>query len=369
MKAVAMVLALVMAVAALGPVVTWAQTSAVPAESVLTAEQVAQAEFEMGVQFMRERKFASAAPAFERAVAARPDFAEAYTNWGIALVQLARQSGSAEQQLALYSGAVEKFAKAAELQPQARLNYLLWSETLVLLGDLPLDGRVRLACYQGAVERCRKAVELQPQDWEAYNKWAVILSTKLPEFAVNEEARLQLFKEAAALFGKAAESVRFSGEIGPVYANWAGALVQAARAAGEREQKQALLREALEKFERSARAIPNSAGTYAMWGSALVELGKLTRYRGDFREGVNKLSTALELKPNDPGILYNLACAYALMDNPLMAVQTLRKCLEFDSANTFRAAAAQDPDLASLRGDRAFEELMNPPAEPRGRSR
>ena len=104
-------------------------------------------------------------------------------------------------------------------------------------------------------------------------KWAVILSAKLPDYAVNDQARFQLYKEAAALFAKAVERARFSGEISSVCNNWAGALVHAAHVTPDRELEQSLLREALEKFDRAARAQPGAATTYAMWGNALIDLG------------------------------------------------------------------------------------------------
>jgi tetratricopeptide (TPR) repeat protein len=329
-------------------------------QQLLQPEQLAQSQFDLGVQFLRDKKYASACEAFERAITAKNDFAEAYSNWGIALVQLGKRSSSPEQQAQFYQTATEKFGKAAALKPNVALTYVLWSETLVLLGDLPLEGRLRLACYQGAVEKCRKAVALSPDQWESYNKWAVILSSKLPEFSVDDKARFQLLTEAAGLFQKAAERARFSGEIGPVYANWASALVQAARITSDQQKKQTLFREALEKFDRSARAIPNSAGTYAMWGSALVEVAKLSRARNDFRDGIDKLNISLGLNPTDAAALYNLACAYALMDNQMMAVQNLKKCFELDKASTYRNGAPRDPDLASLRGYPEFDELYAP---------
>ena len=237
---------------------------------------------------------------------------------------------------------------------------MLWSETLLMIGDSPVDGRVRLACYQGAVEKCRKAIELAPTEWEAYNKWAAILSTKLSDFASDDPTRVNLYREAASLFAKAAEFARFSGELGPVYANWGSAIVRAARITPDLAEKKALLTEATEKFERSARAVPNAATTYSMWGSALVERGKYTRVRSDFREGIDRLNTSIALNPKDPATLYNLACAYALMDNNVMAVQTLKKCFEQDSTKGFYGSAPQDPDLLGLRGDLTFQELFNP---------
>jgi tetratricopeptide (TPR) repeat protein len=328
-------------------------------QRAMTSEQLAQGHFDMGVRFMAEKKYAGAVEAFQRAVDAKPDFVAAYNNWGIALVQVGKQGVSPQQKLEQWQLAAEEFGKAAELKPDERATYMLWSETLVLIGDLPIDGRLRLSCYQGAVEKCRKAVELAPQDWETYNKWAAILSVKLPEFAMDDKARLRLYQEAADLFSKAAERARFSGEVGPVYANWGSALVRASRMTTDVAQKQSLLRDAMDKFERSTRAIPSAAATYAMWGSALVELGKFSKMRSDFREGIDRLNTSLALNENDPATLYNLARGYALMDNPVMAVQNLKRCFDVDANKVYFSTAPTDPDLASLRDEANFQELFN----------
>jgi tetratricopeptide (TPR) repeat protein len=333
-------------------------TQAGPADAALTPEQMAQAQFNLGVQLMGARKFAGAAQAFERATTAQTNFSEAYNNWGICLVQIGKQAFNTQQQLQGYQTAAEKFATAATQKPAEKVTYILWSETLLLIGDMPVDSRTRLACYQGAVEKCRKAAELAPNDWDSYNKWAVILSTKLPDYAVDDPARFALYKEAAALYAKAAVRARFSGDVGPIYANWASVLVQAARIAPDRDVKMSLLREALEKFDRAAKVHPGAASTYAMWGNALIDLGKTSHSRSDYRDAVDKLRTSLALRANDAATLYNLACVYALLDEPVLVMENLKKCFDADRGQVYRQSAAQSPDLASMRGNPDFDELV-----------
>ncbi|MGD1018605.1 MAG: hypothetical protein ABSA12_04725 [Verrucomicrobiia bacterium] len=326
--------------------------------TTLTPDQVAQGQFNLGVELMRERKFAGAAQAFERATNARTNFPEAYNNWGISLVQLGKQAFNETQQLQDFQAAAEKFSTGASQKHDVKSTYILWSETLLLIGDLPVDARTRLACYQGAAEKCRQAAELAPNDWDSYNKWAVILSTKLPAYAVNDPARFALYQEAASLYAKAAERARFSSEIGPVYANWASALVEAARISSNQEVRAGLLRESLEKFDRSAKVQPNAAGTYAMWGSALIDLGKMSHRRNDFHAAAEKLDTSLDLRPDDAGVLYNLARVYALLDEPVLVVENLKKCFAADPTQSYRQSATLDADFAGLRGDTEFDELM-----------
>src|SRR5439155_6854994 len=91
------------------------------------------------------------------------------------------------------------------------------------------------------------------------------------------------------------------------------ALVQAAQAAWDTGDKLGLLREAVDKYERAARADPKSAITYSLWGGALIELSKVSRVRGDLRDAIDKLRTVGAFKPDDTAAYYNMACAYTLL--------------------------------------------------------
>jgi tetratricopeptide (TPR) repeat protein len=331
------------------------------AEIVTNMPAVARQEYLVGLTLLRENNFASAAEAFHRATLVDTNFAEAHQQWGVALLQMGRLSGTPQLQGQRLQEAAARFGKAAELQPKDRATWLLWSDTLVFIGDLPIESAMRLACYQGAVEKCRKAVELTPAHWEAYSKWAGVLTAKLPEFAVSEAARVQLHLEAAALYSNAVERADFKGDIGTACANRGAALVRAARASASAEQKKQLLRDALEQFQRSSKAVPNSPVTHTMCGSAFVQFGKLTGVRNDFREAVNQFNISLAIKPDDPAALYALACAHALMDNPIMAVESLKKSFAADPLGVYRKLALQDTDLASLHGEIAFQDLYNAP--------
>ncbi|MCG3150061.1 MAG: hypothetical protein PCFJNLEI_03528 [Verrucomicrobiae bacterium] len=317
-------------------------------------------QFMLGVRAIQERKFASAAECFERAVKAQPVFPDAYNNWGIALVQMGRQTVALDQQLLLYQQAADKFSKAADQNPKERLTFLLWSEVLVLIGDMPVDGRVRLGCYQGAVDKCKRAAALAPTEWETYNKWGAILSNKLPDFATDDKTRVQLYREAAELFAKAAKNARFSSEVAPLYTNWGSALVRAARLAINPDDKVKMLTDACEKFERAAKMIPGAAASYLMWGNALIERGKLTRMRSDYRDAIDRLNTCISLNPKENAAYYNLARVYAVQGNNVLAKETLKKLATRDPQRVMLIEAARDPDFAGMGKDAEFIELVNP---------
>ena len=102
--------------------------------------------------------------------------------------------------------------------------YFLWGEMLVQIGDLPVTPQTRLSCYQGAMERYRKAADLAPGEWDAYSKWADVLSSKLPPFASNERSQVLLQRDAAMLYSNAVARATYTADIATLCANWGAAL-------------------------------------------------------------------------------------------------------------------------------------------------
>ena len=85
-----------------------------------------------------------------------------------------------------------------------------------------------------------------------------------------------------------------------------------------------------------------------MGAVALIQLGERAR-------GLEWARRAVTIDPDDSGVLYNVACSYALMglaDDAIM-------CLEKAVKNGFghREWLENDSDLNSLRGDPRFEAL------------
>jgi tetratricopeptide (TPR) repeat protein len=86
---------------------------------------------------------------------------------------------------------------------------------------------------------------------------------------------------------------------------------------------------------------------------ALQVLGDNYTRRGKFTEGMQvdeKLSTLL---PNDPTVLYNLACSYALTRRLQQAAAALLRALDY-GYNDFKWLL-KDPDLQNLRDDDLFK--------------
>lgn len=86
-----------------------------------------------------------------------------------------------------------------------------------------------------------------------------------------------------------------------------------------------------------------------------AQAGNLTT-KGLLKEGLLIDQVLVKLRPDDPDAHYNLACRYALMLQPDLAIETLRQAVNL-GYNDFRYMI-QDRDLASLRKDQRFCDLL-----------
>src|SRR4030066_377952 len=91
---------------------------------------------------------------FQKAAEINTINAEAYYNWGVALVNLGRNEE-----------AIEKFKKAVEINPKYADAYYNWGIALVSLGR-----------NEEALEKYKKAVEINPNFSEAYVVLAMLNS-------------------------------------------------------------------------------------------------------------------------------------------------------------------------------------------------
>ena len=117
---------------------------------------------------------------------------------------------------------------------------------------------------------------------------------------------------------------------------------------------------ALPHFEIAARAegVPHSADYYELWGVALLRVAQVTKDTMQVRQATERLAKAIELKPNNPGAHYNLACAYAQLLQPDRALRHLERALALETHGLFYSNAQHDPDLEPLRRTDAFQRLF-----------
>ena len=90
---------------------------------------------------------------------------------------------------------------------------------------------------------------------------------------------------------------------------------------------------------------------------ALVALGDLYTRAGMYQEGLIIDEKLVQLKPDDPIVLYNLSCSYSLLSDIDKAFRAFKKainCGYFDFEHL-----EQDDDLSNLRRDRRFQRYLS----------
>ena len=75
-----------------------------------------------------------------------------------------------------------------------------------------------------------------------------------------------------------------------------------------------------------------------------------------YDEALADYNRALELRPDYPGALYNLACLFSLTDRADEAVSHLEKAIGFDQK--YQRMAATDSDFDNIRDDPRFQKLI-----------
>jgi Flp pilus assembly protein TadD len=89
---------------------------------------------------------------------------------------------------------------------------------------------------------------------------------------------------------------------------------------------------------------------------ALAELGHVYTRQGRIEKGLEVDRELVRLSPDNPTAHYNLACSLALTGAHAPAIESLRQAIElgYDDPDFL----SQDEDLAALRGDSRFQELL-----------
>src|SRR5262249_17280833 len=108
-------------------------------------------------------------------------------------------------------------------------------------------------------------------------------------------------------------------------------------------------RESLRKVEQHLQLHPDDVRAIYLGAGALHGLG-------EFERAVAWADRALAMEPEEPAVLYNVACTYAVLGEVDKAIDCLDKA--FQQGFGHLEWVANDPDLARLRDHPRYKRLM-----------
>ncbi len=252
---------------------------------------------------------------FENAVALDPDFALAYAAIANGCANAHYWSGFDASWMDRARAASEKAVRLAPNEPevQASQGWLLYAQ-----------GK-----YEEALRIARSVVERKSDCEGAYFLLLRIM------FASG------LNQEIATMAETALEA---SGDNYNVYPP----ILNALSALGKQEAMRNVRHRMIQALETHLRQVPEDARA-----RTLLAIGYAEENRPD--DAVREVGLAMDLRPNEAGILYNAACTFCFLNRKAEAMEALSKAWRagFKDADWTR----RDPDLAPLHGDPEFERL------------
>ena len=220
------------------------------------------------------------------------------------------------------------------------------------------------ANLEGADASSRKAVKLDPEIAEAHTSrgLALTLRSQYREAREEFEAALRLdpmlyeahyfYARACQTEGKFEEAVSHYRDAWRVRPEDYQAIYLSAEVLvrlGRPEEALEAARQGLIVADAHLELNPDDARAWYLSGSALMRLGQPD-------QALERVQRALAIDPEDPGVLYNVACAYALAGLSEKALDYLDKSIHNGLAH--RDWLDSDSDLDSIRDEPRFQALM-----------
>jgi serine/threonine protein kinase/Flp pilus assembly protein TadD len=220
------------------------------------------------------------------------------------------------------------------------------------------------ANLEGADHHSQKALELGPELAEAHASRGLALSLSKRydeaerEFQTAIRLNPKLF-EAHYFFGRALfQQGKYSEAVGhyqeasrvrPEDYQTALLVVPSLRSLNRVAEAEATQRRGVQLAEKHLELNPDDARALYLSAGALMQLGEPER-------ALEWAGRALALDPEDSGVLYNVACVYALGGQADEAIGCLEKAVQNGFGH--RAWLENDSDFDSLRGDPRFQGLV-----------
>jgi len=284
-----------------------------------TANVQAYDQYLRGRQFFhqyRRKGFEFARQMFERAIEIDPNYARAYAGIADCYSYLYSSFQSGTDTL---DQADRASRKALDLDPDLAEAHASRGLALSLRKN-----------YDEATREFEAAVRLNPNLFEAYYFYA---RTRFEQGKMEDAARL--FEQAQRVNP---EDYQAPTLLAGVY-----------KGLGHKTQAEETFRRALQIIQKHVGLHPDDARALYFGANALCQLGEK-------EQSLEWNRRALNIEPDDPGVLYNVACVYSILGKLDEAIE----CLEKSVASGMRQKdwMEHDSDLDPLRSNPRFQALL-----------
>lgn len=266
----------------------------------------------------------------QQAIQLKPDDDFSYYNYGLALYELGKLKNDPE----LLKQSIEKFQKTIELNPGYLAAYNSYGLALNNLGRL-----TKLEQYFiDSIEQYTKSAELNPDNYLTFINWGVVyhdLANMKGDEALYKQS-IEKYQKAAALYD----------EYDLTYSNMGLALGELAKL----KKDEAFYQQSVEMHQKALDINSDNTNYINNLGLAILDLAKLKQDKSLIKKSVDLLAKAAKASGNT----YDLACAYALLNDEKSALTYLAEALK----NNFVAATHVETD-ADWYGFSDKEEFKN----------
>ena len=265
---------------------------------------------------LNKNKLKIAIQLFEKTIQIDPEYANAYAGLGEAYANLYQLFERNDQWL----------EKSIEASSKALMYDSTLSEAYAALG----------LCYFNkemvgeALMASKKAIELDPSNASAY--WIL---GRIYHTTDKDEEAIELYKKVM--------------ELNPdFYTIFADLRMSYTRLEQTDKAKEITAMELI-FFPQYLFKHPDDARAHLFFAQALSISGR-------YKEAKSEAASAMELNPNDPLMMYNLACFYSFLNEKDLAIESLQKSINagHEDYEWFK----RDPDLDNIRSDPKYIELM-----------
>jgi adenylate cyclase len=253
---------------------------------------------------------------FARAIVIDPNYARAYAGVADCSSFLYMWFDASEDNLREARSASRR---AVELDPESPVTHASLGLALVLSGD-----------HEAARDEFETALGLCTELFEAYFYYGRSC------FAQGQ------FEKAAELFGQASQA-------NPADFQALSLRGLCFRALNRETEARETFQQSLKKIENHLQLNPDDVRAVYMKSGAFAGLG-------DDAQALEWSDRALSMDPEEPSVLYNVACNYALINETEKALDCIEKA--FDKGFGHKEWMEHDPDFASIKNHPRFKALM-----------